>query len=232
MCIYTINYIKNDRICQWWGSGKIKTKTQKLLLFLNKLDNIKKRESLKRGIVMLDRWVWCDLEMTGLDPEKHRIIEIATIITDSQLNIIAEGPNHVIWQPEEHMQNLDAWIVKHHGESGLLDAVKASKITQEQAESETYKFILGHIKKNESPLCGNSISTDRLFLDKYMPTISGHLHYRNLDVSSIKIASSAWRPDLDGYKKKNNHRALDDIKESIAELRYYQKSVFCKKEAK
>ena len=179
---------------------------------------------------MLDRWVWCDLEMTGLDPEKHHIIEIATIITDSQLNIVAEGPNHVIWQPEENMKNLDAWIVKHHGESGLLDAVKASKITQEQAERETYAFICQYIKKNESPLCGNSISTDRLFLEKYMPRINGHLHYRNLDVSSIKIVSSAWRKELEGYKKKNNHRALDDIKESIAELKYYKETVFNKKE--
>lgn len=179
---------------------------------------------------MLDRWVWCDLEMTGLDQEKDHIIEIATIITNSQLDIIAEGPSYVIWQPEENMQNLDPWIVKHHGESGLLDAVRASQITQEQAESETFEFISQHTKKNESPLCGNSIGTDRMFLEKHMPRINGHLHYRNLDVSSIKIVASAWCQELSGYKKQNNHRALDDIKESIAELKYYQEKVFNKKE--
>ena len=177
---------------------------------------------------MQEKWVWCDLEMTGLNPEKNHIIEIATIITDNQLNIIAEGPNLVIWQPEENMKDLDSWIIQHHGQSGLLASVKASKITLDQAEKETYDFICQHTKKNQSPLCGNSIGTDRLFLDKYMPRINDHLHYRNLDVSTVKILSDAWCESIGGVKKNNNHRASDDIKESIAELKHYKENIFSK----
>lgn len=175
---------------------------------------------------MTKKWIWCDLEMTGLDPAKKHIIEIATIITDDRLNIVAEGPNLIVWQPAAHLQNLDPWIMKHHGVSGLLEAVRNSRITLEEAEKETLAFIEKHVDKNESPLCGNSIGTDRIFLSRYMPRIAGYLNYRSVDVSSVKILAKAWFPNLEDYKKQNNHRALDDIKESIAELRYYRKHIF------
>ena len=139
-------------------------------------------------------WVWCDLEMTGLDPDQHHIIEIATLLTDSELNVLAEGPCLVIHQCETKMKDLDPWIIKHHGDSGLLDAVKHSSISQEEATRQTLAFIQQYCKDGQSPLCGNSIGTDRMFLAKHMPEIENHLHYRNIDVSSIKILHDAWYP--------------------------------------
>ena len=171
-------------------------------------------------------WIWCDLEMTGLDPLTHRIIEIATIITDDQLNIIAEGPNRVIHQPEHYMTGLDPWIVKHHGDSGLLDAVRNSPVSQAKAAEETLEFIQAHTECGQSPLCGNSIGTDRAFLLEHMPEIANHCHYRNVDVSSIKQLYDAWYPKRERVVKENHHRALDDIKESIAELKYYRETIF------
>ena len=174
---------------------------------------------------MKTNWVWCDLEMTGLDEEKDCIIEIATVITDSELNIIAEGPNYVIHQPPSRMQDLDPWIIKNHGESGLLKAVKESTVSQEQAEAETLRFIQAHTEYGKAPLCGNSIGTDRSFLKRHMPELEAHMHYRNVDVTSIKILYDAWYSGA-SLTKKMQHRALDDIKESITELKFYQKEIF------
>lgn len=182
--------------------------------------------------------VWIDLEMTGLDPEICTIIEIATIITDSQLNIIAEGPNLVIHQSEEALAVMDEWNVKHHGESGLTEAVRNSKISLEEAERETLKFIRKHTAPRTAPLCGNSIWQDRRFLIKYMPKIEAHVHYRNIDVSSVKELARRWyAPELlavepvelaEGEQAAQAHRALDDIKASIAELKLYRERIFVK----
>ncbi len=182
--------------------------------------------------------VWIDLEMTGLDPEICTIIEIATIITDSQLNIIAEGPNLVIHQSEEALAVMDEWNVKHHGESGLTEAVRNSKISLEEAERETLKFIKKHTAPRTAPLCGNSIWQDRRFLIKYMPRVEAHVHYRNIDVSSVKELARRWyAPELlavepvelaEGEQAAQAHRALDDIKASIAELKLYRERIFVK----
>lgn len=182
--------------------------------------------------------VWIDLEMTGLYPETCTIIEIATIITDSQLNIIAEGPNLVIHQSEEALAVMDEWNVKHHGESGLTQAVRESKISLEEAEQETLKFIKKHTAPRTAPLCGNSIWQDRRFLIKYMPKIEAHVHYRNIDVSSVKELARRWySPEqiaanpakpAEGEKPATAHRALDDIKASIEELKLYRERIFVK----
>ena len=167
-------------------------------------------------------WVWIDLEMTGLSPQQHHIIEIATIITDNQLNILAEGPAFVIHQPEHALADLSPWIVKHHGDSGLLDAVRASQVSLAQAEADTLAFIQQYTLAGQSPLCGNSIGTDRMFLQQHMPQLEQHLHYRNIDVSTVKLLLDAWQDDMPVFVKKATHRALDDIRESIAQLRSYQ----------
>lgn len=167
--------------------------------------------------------VWIDLEMTGLDPDRDRIIEIATVITDNHLNIVAEGPVLVIHQPPEVLAGMDEWNTRTHGETGLTERVKASSISESQAEAETLAFVQQHVPRNKSPLCGNSICQDRRFLYRYMPQLEQWLHYRNLDVSTIKELARRWVPSLEaGFKKDNTHRALDDIRESIAELQYYR----------
>ncbi|MCH8550700.1 MAG: oligoribonuclease [Natronospirillum sp.] len=167
--------------------------------------------------------VWIDLEMTGLDPEKERIIEIATIVTDDQLNILAEGPELVIHQPQGLLDAMDEWCVRHHGESGLTQRVIESRVTEAEAEAATLKFLQKWVTPGRSPLAGNTIGQDRRFLVKYMPKLEAFVHYRNLDVSTLKILAKLWKPEIvDGFKKKNAHRALDDIKESIEELRYYR----------
>ena len=178
---------------------------------------------------MLKNWVWCDLEMTGLDPELHKVIEIATIITNTQLEVIAQGPALVIHVEAQHLHNLDPWITSHHGATGLLDAVTKSVIGIDDAMHQTLEFIKSHCKINEAPLCGNSIGTDRAFLRRHMPALESYLHYRNIDVSSVKLLLQAWRPDLAPFKKKVQHRALDDILESIAELKYYQTHLMAQK---
>ena len=171
--------------------------------------------------------VWIDLEMTGLDVEECRIIEIATIITNSELEILAEGPELVIHQPEEVLAAMDEWNTKHHGASGLTAAVKKSEISLEEAEEATLAFIREHCQENTAPLCGNSIWQDRRFLARYMPRLEEYLHYRIIDVSSVKEVVRRWYPTyVRPPQKGQSHRALDDIRESIEELKYYRANVF------
>ena len=171
--------------------------------------------------------VWIDLEMTGLSPQNDRIIEIATIVTDIHLSIVAEGPELVIHQSDERLDGMDAWNKKTHGESGLIDQVRASEIDEEEAERRTLAFLRRYATKQRSPLCGNAICQDRRFLDRYMPQVSAYLHYRHLDVSTIKELARRWRPDLTSNQNKNSrHRAMDDIRESIEELRGYRDNFF------
>ncbi|AZT84646.1 oligoribonuclease [Marinobacter sp. NP-4(2019)] len=171
--------------------------------------------------------VWIDLEMTGLDPEKEKIIEMATIVTDSELNLVAEGPVIAIHQPDSLLNAMDEWCTKTHGESGLTQRVKDSKVSEREAEQATIEFLKQHVEPGKSPLCGNSIGQDRRFLVKYMPELEGFFHYRNLDVSTIKELARRWRPDvLAGVKKKGSHLALDDIRDSINELRHYRETFF------
>jgi oligoribonuclease len=170
-----------------------------------------------------DTLVWMDLEMTGLDPEDNVIIEIATIITDDELNIIAEGPVIAVHQPDFELDKMDDWNVKTHNGSGLVERVKASAVSLEEAEKQTIEFIALHVKKGHSPLCGNSIHQDRRFLVKQMPLLEAFVHYRNIDVSTFKELAKRWKPSiLPGFKKSGSHKALDDILESIAEMKYYR----------
>ena len=167
--------------------------------------------------------VWIDLEMTGLNPEQDRIIEIATIITDSELNIIAEGPVIAISQPKELLTQMDEWNTRTHTETGLIERVQASSYTESLAEDATLDFIQRFVPRNRSPLCGNSICQDRRFLARYMKRLEQYVHYRNLDVSTIKELARRWAPAVySGFSKRNSHKAVEDIRESIAELRYYR----------
>jgi oligoribonuclease len=171
--------------------------------------------------------VWMDLEMTGLDPERERIIEMATLITDSDLNIIAEGPELVIHQPDSLLDAMDDWNKEHHGASGLIARVKASTISEADAEAQTLEFLKQYVGPRAVPLCGNSIGQDRRFLVKYMNTLNEHLHYRNVDVSTLKELVKRWYPEsYQAPRKEASHRALDDIRESINELRWYRERVF------
>ena len=173
--------------------------------------------------------VWMDLEMTGLDHTSDRIVEIATLITDDNLEIVAEGPDLVVHQPEDVLAAMDPFVVGMHTSSGLLDQIRASTVTLEQAGAETLAFIKEHVPGERTvPLCGNSIGTDRRFLAAYLPEIEGHLHYRSVDVSSIKELVRRWYPDVLAKRgwKQGAHRALDDIRESVAELRLYRELVF------
>ena len=171
--------------------------------------------------------VWIDLEMTGLSPQNDRIIEIATIVTDIHLSIVAEGPELVVHQSDERLDGMDAWNKKTHSESGLIDQVRASDIDEKEAERRTLAFLRRYATKQRSPLCGNAICQDRRFLDRYMPQVSAYLHYRHLDVSTIKELARRWRPDLTSNQNKNSrHRAMDDIRESIEELRGYRDNFF------
>ena len=167
--------------------------------------------------------IWMDLEMTGLDPEKERIIEMAVIVTDSQLNVIAEGPVLVVHQPDSLLDAMDEWNKNTHGKSGLIDKVKASTLSEEAAEAQLIEFISQYVPKNASPLCGNSIHQDRRFLVKYMPKLEDYLHYRNLDISTLKELCKRWKPAVYGqFQKSGKHEALADIYESIDELKFYR----------
>ena len=172
--------------------------------------------------------IWIDLEMTGLDPDTDVIIEIATMVTDAQLNVLAEGPVLAIHQSEAALAGMDEWNTRQHGGSGLVERVRSRLITAAEAERLTIEFLSGHVPAGKSPMCGNSICQDRRFMARYMPELERYFHYRNLDVSSIKEIVKRWQPDvLQRFSKKGSHLAQDDIRDSIAELVFYRNNVFC-----
>ncbi len=169
--------------------------------------------------------IWIDLEMTGLEPQQDQIIEIATVVTDANLNILAQGPVIAIHQSPEIMNSMDEWNTSHHSDSGLTRRVRESKSSVFDAEQETLKFLRGYVIPGNSPMCGNSICQDRRFMARLMPELEAFFHYRNLDVSTLKELARLWKPDLaSGFVKKGAHLALDDILESIEELNYYRAS--------
>ena len=171
--------------------------------------------------------VWLDLEMSGLDPDSERIIEIATVVTNENLDEIIEGPSLVIKQPLEYIEGMDEWNSSQHRDSGLIDCLRIAKISESEAEEQTLTFLRKHTSKGESPLCGNSISHDRRFLVRYMPELANYFHYRNIDVSSVKELVKRWKPELlESYNKSGTHRAMADVYESINELKLYKKSFF------
>ena len=171
--------------------------------------------------------IWIDLEMTGLDTLNDTIIEIATIVTDSELNILAEGPVFAIHTPDIMLNSMDDWNTRQHGQSGLIDRIRRSNVTMAQAETETIAFLSKYVESGRSPMCGNSICQDRRFLARQMPTLERFFHYRNLDVSTVKELAYRWRPDiLSSFEKKGSHLALDDIRDSIRELRHYKEHFF------
>ncbi|MDX1505760.1 MAG: oligoribonuclease [Spongiibacter sp.] len=168
--------------------------------------------------------IWIDLEMTGLDTQNDHIIEIATVVTDADLNTIDEGPVLVIHQPDEVMNAMDEWNTRQHGESGLTKRVRETCMTVDEAERLTLEFLYKHVDEGASPMCGNSICQDRRFLAREMPRLERYFHYRNLDVSTLKELAKRWHPEVAaGVKKKGSHLALDDIRDSIAELQHYRK---------
>lgn len=169
--------------------------------------------------------IWIDLEMTGLDPVRDRIIEIATIVTDSHLNILAEGPVIAVHQTDEQLALMDEWNVNTHTNSGLVERVRKSTMTEQDAELATIAFLEQWVPKGASPICGNSVGQDRRFLFNYMPELESYFHYRYLDISTLKELARRWKPEvLAGFSKKNTHQALDDIRESVAELAYYRET--------
>ena len=171
--------------------------------------------------------VWIDLEMTGLDPQVNRIIEMATVVTDAHLNILATGPVLSIWQPSAHLDAMDKWNTSHHTKTGLVDRVKNSTMTEADAEAETLAFLEQYVPKGKSPICGNTVSQDRRFLFNYMPTLERFFHYRHIDISTVKELAKRWQPDLvKKFVKENKHQALDDVLESIAELCFYRDNFF------
>ncbi|HES76238.1 MAG TPA: oligoribonuclease [bacterium] len=174
---------------------------------------------------MQNRLIWIDLEMTGLEPEHDVIIEIATLVTDEQLNILAEGPVLAVHQPESVLAGMDEWNQTHHSASGLLDRVRASSHSMADAEQLTLDFLKQWSDKRSSPICGNSICQDRRFLARHMPKLEDFFHYRNLDVSTLKELARRWYPDVPKFEKAGVHRALDDIRASLDELRYYRETI-------
>lgn len=172
--------------------------------------------------------IWVDLEMTGLSPERDHILEIASLVTDSQLNILATGPSLIIHQPEQALQQMNEWVLNQHSKTGLLDAVRRSVVTIEQAEKETLDFLNNYCVPHTSPLCGNSVWQDKAFLRVAMPKLNDFLHYRIIDVTAIKELVKRWYPDDPNvvFKKRDCHRAMEDIQESVAELVYYRKKFF------
>lgn len=186
----------------------------------------------RQGQAMADKGnrldlIWIDLEMTGLDTERDQIIEIATVVTDAQLNILAEGPVLAIHQPDSVLAAMDDWNTRQHGQSGLVDRVRASTITTAEAEQRTLEFLRAWVPQGISPMCGNSICQDRRFLARLMPELESYFHYRNLDVSTLKELARRWKPTaLHGFSKKGSHLALDDIRDSINELAHYRSQLF------
>lgn len=167
--------------------------------------------------------IWIDLEMTGLDTDTDVIIEIATIVTDSDLNVLEEGPMLALYQSDDALTGMDEWNQNQHRKSGLVERVRASQINEQQAEQQTLEFLRRYVPANASPMCGNSICQDRRFLHRCMPALEQFFHYRNLDVSTLKELSRRWAPDVyKGYSKSSSHLAMDDIRDSIAELKYYR----------
>ncbi|MBD2838416.1 oligoribonuclease [Pseudomonas sp. JM0905a] len=171
--------------------------------------------------------IWIDLEMTGLNPDTDVIIEMATIVTDSDLNVLAEGPTIAIHQSDEILAGMDEWNTRQHGQSGLTQRVRESGISMAEAEAQTLAFLEQWVPKGKSPICGNSICQDRRFLYRHMPQLEAYFHYRNLDVSTVKELAARWAPKVrDGVKKSSSHLALDDIRDSIAELQHYREHFF------
>lgn len=169
--------------------------------------------------------IWIDLEMTGLKPEHHRIIEIATLITDSELNLLAEGPVFAIYQPDAELAKMDAWCVEQHGRSGLTQRVRESAVSEAQAEADTLAFLAQWVGPGISPMCGNTICQDRRFLARHMPLLERYFHYRHIDVSTVKELCQRWAPAAaHGFSKTSSHLAMDDIRDSVAELRHYRQT--------
>jgi oligoribonuclease len=171
--------------------------------------------------------IWLDLEMTGLQPDSDRIIEMAFVVTDAQLNVLVASPSLVVHQPDEVLDAMDSWNKGTHGKSGLIERVRASTLNEAQAESRALEFLAAHVPAGASPMCGNSICQDRRFLARWMPRLEAHFHYRNLDVSTLKELVKRWKPELSrGYAKEGKHEALADIYDSLEELKYYRKAFF------
>lgn len=170
--------------------------------------------------------VWLDLEMTGLDPDKDRILEIATLVTDKQLNILAEGPVFAVHQSDEVLNGMGEWCTRQHGLSGLTQRVRESVVDEAAAERQTLAFLQPYVNANTSPMCGNSICQDRRFLYRYMPELERFFHYRNLDVSTLKELAKRWAPAMPAFTKASTHLALQDIRDSVAELKHYREHLF------
>ena len=169
--------------------------------------------------------IWIDMEMTGLQPDSDRILEIALLVTDAQLNLLAEGPVLVVRQPEEVLEAMDAWNKSTHKKSGLLERVRSAGLAEAEAERRAIQFLSDYVPNGTSPMCGNSICQDRRFLARWMPQLEAYFHYRNLDVSTLKELVKRWKPDLaKGFAKEGKHEALADILESIEELKYYRRT--------
>jgi len=171
--------------------------------------------------------IWIDMEMTGLQPDSDRIIEVAMVVTDPQLEVLAESPVWAIHQPDEVLQAMDAWNRSTHGKSGLIERVRASRLSEAEVEKTALEFLSAHVPASMSPMCGNSICQDRRFLARWMPRLEAHFHYRNLDVSTLKEIVRRWKPEIaKGFSKEGKHQALADIYDSLEELKYYRKTVF------
>jgi oligoribonuclease len=204
--VYLVVILYTERHAQWSMKAIVES--------FRRMDSFMKND---------DNLIWVDLEMTGLEPDSDVVIEIATIVTDSQLNTLAEGPVLAIHQSQATMDAMDEWNTTHHGRSGLTQRVLDSDVTSEQASLETIEFLKQWIPAGKSPMCGNSICQDRRFMARHMPILEEYFHYRNLDVSTLKELARRWKPKaLEGFKKTGAHLALDDIRESIAELQHYR----------